>query len=350
MSLERVSGARPSTDNQMARKLGRRDSEALGAVAALAIVAVLLLDPASAGSASSSNSAASCSTGAGNSTIVASDGVAWDPIDHRVYVSNAAAGTISVLKGACTIVATIRLPKGATPEAAIFDPHYGRVFITDFGLNQIYEVSGPKVVATITGKLSGPIAIVYDPDATVLLVADLWTARVTEVSGTNANTTIPTGVDPTGVAFDSHFGTVLVTNAYSDNVTILNATNPTLPPAFRPGTTGSYPYAIIFDPANSFDYIANYYSNNLTVMYGNGTKVGTISVAPDPCALGYSVAQSEVYVSNHGGHSVWAISGLAVFHKFKLGPGTRPLGVGYDSADREMYVSAAGIGEVIVLK
>ncbi len=334
----------------MSRRLVGHYRSALGLGLSSVVLVVLLSAPSAAGAATRSPVVAGCATGAGNSTVLGSAGVAWDPVDHRVYVANTGTRTISVIKGTCTLSGTIHLPKGANPYAATFDPQNGRVYVTDFGLNQIYEISGNRIIGTISGKLSGPIAILYDPDASELLVADLWTDRVTVVAGTNANTTIPTGLDPNGLALDPHFGTVLVTNAYSDNVTLLNATNPTLPPVYRPGITGTWPCAVVFDPANDFDYIANYYSDNLTVLYGNGTKVGTIDVAAGPSALSYSVSRAQVYVSNHGGNSVWAVRGLSVSHKFKLGAHSGPLGLAYDGADHDVYVSGEGLGEVYVLK
>jgi hypothetical protein len=47
---------------------------------------------------------------------------AFDPVSHDVYVPNRDSGNLSILNGACKVVATVTFPSGAAPFGAGFNP------------------------------------------------------------------------------------------------------------------------------------------------------------------------------------------------------------------------------------
>src|SRR4029077_1365695 len=97
---------------------------------------------------------------------------AYDPVRHYVYVPNQGNGTITVLKGTCTLVGTITLPSGASPIDMAFDPQNNMVYATDDSLNAVYVISGTTVMSTITNPLlPSPWAILYDPGDNMMLVS-----------------------------------------------------------------------------------------------------------------------------------------------------------------------------------
>ncbi len=310
--------------------------------AVLGTVAMLAASGGLAAAAAPKGVLTSCTTGA---TATAA---AWDPVTHRMYVTNAGAGTISLLKGTCTVSAKITTPSLSTPYGIAFDPSNNYVYATDFYLNQVYVISGTTVIATITG-FSEPAGIAYDPGDGVMVVANYGGNTVSLISGTSLSSSVAVGSFPIAVAYDPYFSVVLVTNVLSDNVTLLNATYPFLATGHGSAPTGSDPYAVAYDPANDADYVANYGSDNVTVMYGNGYVVGSVRVATGPWGVAFSPAALSMYVANGGSNSVWVISGLSVTHKDKLGGTSAPRGLGYDDLNDDMYATGYNSGKTYVL-
>ena len=69
------------------------------------------------------------------------------------------------------------------------------------------------------------------------------------------NITVGSDTGPNGIAYDPSNGYLYVANFNSNNVTVINgATNTVVVPSI---TMGSYPRAIAYDPLNGYLYVAN---------------------------------------------------------------------------------------------
>lgn len=278
-------------------------------------------------------------------------GVAWDPVDHRVYVSNFGAGTVSVLKGTCSIVGTIRLPNfGAQPFGIAFDPSNDWVYVVDSALDQVYAIDGTKLVATVTGNFSYPVGIAYDPAAGIMLVTNWAPAKgyITTINGTSANRTIAVGGQPVGISYDPFYNVVLVANELSDNITFINASSPSTP-HHRSLAVGTRPYSIAFDPSDGDDYVSNGVGNNVTVFTGAGVHVGSVVVGRYPAGLVYSPSSLSVYVAVAHDNSVSVVHGLTVTSKVRLGRGADPSWLAYDDRNNDVFVAGYLSGTIYVL-
>jgi hypothetical protein len=61
----------------------------------------------------------------------------YDPVNHEMYIPNSLSSNITVFKGTCTKVGTIKLPSGSFPLQAAFDPQNNHMYVTDNLLNQV---------------------------------------------------------------------------------------------------------------------------------------------------------------------------------------------------------------------
>jgi YVTN family beta-propeller protein len=160
---------------------------------------------------------------------------------------------------------------------------------------QIYSagteiVSDPVTGAAITGTVS---------------VVDLPSMKVTG--------TISTGLHPTGMAF--HGGNLLVANAYSDSISVINTTTNAVVrtinlglPIGVPGQGSAYgagPNSIAVDNANNVAYVALYNANAIAVVdLTNGAVnpvLGMIPVAYAPSSVVLDHANHSLIVANDKG-------------------------------------------------
>ncbi|HYA58238.1 MAG TPA: YncE family protein [Thermoplasmata archaeon] len=271
----------------------------------------------------------------------------YDPVNHDVYVPNAKSGNITVLSGTCKHVGSIKLPSGAYPVYAAFDPQNDRMYVSDYALNQVYEIRGTSVVYTFNQNFNGPMGEVWDPGNSAMLVASYNSNQVIAIQGINY-TSINTGTGPSYLAYDPYFATVLVTNFFTDNVTIINALS------FRHvGDTpaGSGPMDIAFDPVNDYDYVTNEYSGNVTVMWGDGTGVGSIGGFKTPAGVAFNQANLRMYVAEYSSKlgKVAQVTALKQVGSNNTVSGAQPLGLAFDEYNNYMYVTNFGGSTVYIL-
>jgi DNA-binding beta-propeller fold protein YncE len=272
----------------------------------------------------------------------------YDPVRHYVYVPNQASGNISVLSGTCTHVGTITLPLGASPISAAFNPSTNTMYVTDDGLNQVYVILGLTVLHTLTSSLiTAPREIIYDPgDAMMLLTNDFSTYSVVGIQGSSVVGMVGVGSYPQGLCYDPFYGTVLVVNYLSSNVSILNALTP-LNGVIATVAVGFDPKACVYDPANQRDYVTNYGDNNVSVLLGNGFSVGNVSVGSLPSGIGWDQATLQVWVANTGHGALSLIQGFSVVKT--IFPGVpSPQGMAFDEYNNRMYVASYGGNSVYV--
>ena len=273
---------------------------------------------------------------------------AYDPVDHYVYVPNAGSASLSILTGSCKVVTTVSFGTGV-PEAAGFNPTNNRVYVTDLGRDQVYVISGTKLVTTITSTtFDEPYGVTFDPGHGWMAIANYGSDKVSFISGNSVVGTTTVGSAPLLLAYDPFFGRLLVSNAGSNNVTSMNATDPTDGRDNINIPVGAVPKGIAFDYADERDYVTNIGSNNVSVFYGDGAEVGSVDVGTEPETAVWDPATLSVDVVNYGSTNVSVIQGLAVIKTIKGVSGSGILGIEYDGATDQLFVTGYGNGKVYV--
>lgn len=267
---------------------------------------------------------------------------AYDPVNHDVYVPNHMSGNLTILSGACKVVATVSFPSGALPFVSGFDPSNSEVYVTDANLNQVYVISGTRIIDTITSpSFDEPRGIAFDPRDAVMAVANFGSNTVTFIdASTNKIAGMTTvGSAPYMFAYDPRYARLLVSNYDSDNVTSLNAASPTVEKDNINIPAGDGPVGIAFDPADQYDYVANVFSNNVTVISAIGHQYGSVPAGSQPYDVVWDQADLSVDAASYISDTVSVIKGLKVVDTI-TGPSSAGfVGIEYDDATDQVFVT-----------
>ncbi|MGC2035704.1 MAG: YncE family protein, partial [Thermoplasmata archaeon] len=281
----------------------------------------------------------------------AGDSPAWDaydPVDHEVYVANQGAAvsgpdnqSLTILNGACKILAAVPLPSIGEPEGDAFDPVSNTVYVTDAVNDEVYVISGTKLVHTITNAtFDAPYGVAFDPANGEMAVANSALNTVSFLSGYKVVGTATVGSGPFLFAYDPADVRLLVTNINSDNVTSMNAAAPTDEKANINIPVGLDPHGIAFDVTDSDVYVANVFSHNVTVITGTGGRVGSVPVGSEPEGAVWDQAKLSVYVTNSGSANLSEIQALKVVHTLSVPSYLGVIGIAYDDTTGQVVVVA----------
>jgi DNA-binding beta-propeller fold protein YncE len=302
-----------------------------------------------------------------------SEFAAYDPVNHYVYVSSLANYIVvlnsTVTGGTCNVKTNIKLPAGAGPEGLAFAPSDDQVYVADSNLNQVYVINGTKVVATITNitclhssfhcGFSEPFAVAYDPDDGQILVTNSGAANVTAI-GTGPYNGLVYGIQtggliPDGIAYSAAGDVMIVTNWGSNDVSWFGAQY-SQTPAVSSIPVGAEPIGVAADPflaVYGYSYVTNYGSDNVTTIAPNGvlSSPNSIPVGSGPVSITFDQSNLRMYVANHFSDNVSVIGGApgAVVRSIKLPNSSYLEGIVYDDENGDVYVVGTGNQDIYVL-
>jgi YVTN family beta-propeller protein len=110
---------------------------------------------------------------------------------------------------------------------------------------------------------------------------------------------------------------------------------------------GSQPFSVVVNPLANRIYVANYLSNNVTVINGATQTTSTVAVGASPVGMAVDAEAGKVYVGNSQGSSVSVIrtSGHTVQ---TLAVGAVPSRLSVDPLNHKVYVSHS-TGEIVTI-
>jgi DNA-binding beta-propeller fold protein YncE len=329
-------------------------SSGVGAVAVSVAVVFLLVVPGAVGASVTTASALARSSKITHCSVAKNPGYpAYDPVNGYVYVPTSS-GTVDIVKAPCKSFASITFLSGSNLAYAAFDPQDNYVYVTDFGLNQVYVLSGTGIVTTINGGwFDAPRGIVYDPSAAGMLVANSGSDNVTGILGTQAYSLLSLPGSPEEISIDPVYGSIDVTLPESNEFITAGPNDPLYAPpttVYTWSTGTGVPVEIAYDPAIPATFVGNMYTNNLTVLYSASAGLASVNVGTEPEGICYSTDSQYMFVLNTGSNSVSEVnSALHVAKTVKLGSGVGPLGCAYDDATGQMYVTGTYSDELYVV-
>jgi DNA-binding beta-propeller fold protein YncE len=297
------------------------------------------------GNASSASMSVKATCHAGNDPYM----LAYDPVNHWMYVPNSNSGNVSVLSRTCHLVGTI--DTGGVPTHAAFDPANNEMYVAAL-TDVVWVVHGLKIAHTISIGQQGvggqDTALVWDSDAGMMLLAGGGsTSTVYGIQGTTVVGSVGVDSGPQGLCYDPYHHTVLVVSGGypgSASVTILNAYTPLTSPIVASvpiSVPNSDPRTCAYDPANNYDYIDNSYGGDgVWVLYGNNAStVGIVYTGYGNLGIAWDQAALAMYVADYG--HVTVIRGLSIVKTITT-PDTNYLGgAAYDEENDLMYVTDA---------
>ena len=267
-------------------------------------------------------------------------GIAYNPSNGYMYVTNLNGGTVNVISGA-TVVATI--PVGSNPYGIAYNPTNGYMYVSSVNvLRHGKRNFRDDVSSNNYRRLANPQGIAYNPSNGYMYVMNLRDSTVSVISGTTVVATIPAvGNGPMQAAYNPSNGYMYVVSIGSATGTV-NVISGTTSVATITGL--SSPQGIAYNPTNGDMYVADTGSNTVSVISGT-TVVASITMQSSPTGIAYNPSNGNMYVT--GDTTVSVISGTTIVATI-LGQST-PIGIAYNPTNGDMYVTNLGTGVVSIL-
>jgi len=318
-----------------------RSSLAIGGVLLLLVV---LLMPAAAAATGPAASAPQCSVGSPGAS--SANGIAYDPSNQLMYVSDADLQTIAVVSATCTVVATIHTPSSSNgPSSVVFDPSNNLVYVSAFLADEVYYISNQTQLGTVHGTFNDPTGLAYDPSDREVWVTDDGSHNASLIQNTSVVGTVDVGNCPWGVAYSPYKNSMVVANYCIDKATVIGASSDRITSRIRVGTN---PVAIAYDPNDHHTYVTNSGSDNVSVIDPNGSVITTIHVGHEPWGAAYDLTTHEIFVTNGMSNSISVLSSKSVVQILHTPTNSGPLAVAWSGVNGKMYVVGLYSGTVYV--
>ena len=145
-------------------------------------------------------------------------------------------------------------------------------------------------------------------------------------------------IEPFGVTFDSMNGNLYVADFGTNNTTVIDSSNNSV---IKTVPVADAPTASAVNSSNGNVYVTSFeYHGNVSVINGTtNTVLKTIPVGTGPHAIAYDSSNGYVYVSNMEGNSISVINGNTNTVVKTIAVGTGPDGIAFDSSNGYMYVA-----------
>jgi YVTN family beta-propeller protein len=269
----------------------------------------------------------------------------YDPATSEFGVVNAGtyllSANLTLLDGR-TLGAVASVPLDVRPTGVAFDSGDGQMYVTDNAGNSTYWidpttnlVAGVASVGPQPTVLATPI--VYASTSYRLFAIDPATTSVLALNAARQLlATIPVGLSPIDLAYDSVNGYVFVAQDLDGNLSVINSATDAV--------IGSLPIALDqnlravgVDTATNEVYVANFGAGNVTVFGAtNFTKLATIPVGSEPSSVVYDPTNQTIFIGNYGSGNVSVISGATrrVVDSFTL---SDPSAMTFDPATNALY-------------
>ncbi len=240
-------------------------------------------------------------------------GLAVDPVQHHLYVAEAASGNVTVYDSrTLTLLARIAVP--ADPTSIAIDTRDSGVFVWYANLGSVTILDGINL--TVTGSIAvGPqligdptSAMVYDP-----LTNDLYLGNGTSLVLFNASSgaflrSIPLGYAayPASMVLNGSGGWIYVALSGSQRVDVVNATSARIVKTWAFGSGGWLgnriePTLLAFEPQSGELLVGAYGTTNISVLNGTtGAAVRAVDYPTKPTGLGLDPATDLMFVSLAG--------------------------------------------------
>lgn len=275
-----------------------------------------------------------------NGTFADPIGIAFDPANNDMYVTNLLSNYVSVISSTSNAVITkIILPDPEGGLQVTYDPVNNDMYVTNeaTGNVSVIDSSTNEVVNTINVGTSAS-GIAYDGCA---CSGDLYVSDNLGVTALSSNALSPTLVNTTcGCgAFGMPVFDPVNNEMYffgKNNLTIINSKDNTVMGSIAVGNSPEY---AVFDPSNNFIYVTDSQDNSVSFVGATSFTITSTVKISNPTYEAYDPANGFLYVTN--GNLVGEVSALntATNEVTKIAVGLKPLGIAYDSDNGFIYVA-----------
>ena len=168
----------------------------------------------------------------------------------------------------------------------------------------------------------------------------------------NRNGVITSGIQvdsyPVGIAANPNTGKIYVANEFSNTVSIIDETTDKIQATIK---VGSFPYGIDVNPLNNRVYVANRGSNTISVIDGStNLKMADVHVGNSPIDVAVNPSSSLVYVTNIESGTVSIIDGITNTVSSTIKVGNIPYAIAVNPVTNMTYITDIGDGRISILQ
>ena len=310
--------------------------------------------------------------------------VAVNPASNKIYVPNYCGndptcsthyGTVTEIDGKTLATATVAV--GIRPDAVAVNPVTNKIYVVNLcgsdptcsliqnsGVNETVTAIDGTTLSTVTLSVGfdqfsfQPNAVAVNPLTNkIYVIAPCGTdpscnsnGTVTVIGGTTnlILATITVGFLPEAVAVNRVTNEIYVANWGSNNVTVIDGVNNVvIPPAVPVGTL---PYALAINELTNQIYVANSGSSNsvtvIDAVHNNNTT--NVLVGSSPQAVSVNPVTNLTYVLNQSSNNMTVING-SNNASLPVPVGATPFAVGVDAVTNKIYVTNLAGNTVTVI-
>jgi YVTN family beta-propeller protein len=168
----------------------------------------------------------------------------------------------------------------------------------------------------------------------------------------NKNGIITSGIQvdsyPVGIAVNPNTGKIYVANEFSNTVSVIDETTDKIQATVK---VDSFPYGIDVNPLTNRVYVANRGSNTMSVIDGStNLKMADVHVGNSPIDVAVNPSSSLVYVTNIESGTVSVIDGITNTVSSTIKVGSIPYAIAVNPLTNMVYVTDIGDGSVSILQ
>ena len=260
--------------------------------------------------------------------------IASDSVTNRVYVANYGSNNVTVINGATDSTTTVTV--GTNPNAIAVNTLTNKIYVANYGSGNITVIDGTTNSTTTVTVGTNPIAIAINTITNMIYVANYGSNNVSVINGvTDSMTTVSTGTNsaPQGIAVNPVTNKIYVANVKGNNVTIINGVNSstiTIPSV-------ADPYTIAVNTVTNKVYV-NSGSYNIIVIDGATDSTTTVTVGTNPNVIAVNILTNKIYVANYSSSNVTIVDG-ATDSTDTVTVGTNPSAIAVNTQTNKIYVA-----------
>ena len=248
--------------------------------------------------------------GSTNQTATVSAGrypfaIAVNATTNKIYVANHDSNTVTVVNGWNNSTSTVNV--GRAPSAIAVNSASNRIYVANNGSNDVAIIDGATNSVTTVAVGTSPRAIAINPVTNRIYVANYRSNNVSMIDGVSGSVTnVPVGASPVAIAVDAVRNQVFVANMAGNSGTVIDGASL----ATTMVDSGPAPAAVEVEPVTAQAFFVNYdYLGGLTML--DEASGATISTATGiyPIALAVDSASNRIYVANSYSNTVSVVAG-----------------------------------------
>lgn len=283
-------------------------------------------------------------------------GMAYDPKNERMYVTNSESNTVSVIDTDTNTVLGNPIKVGTSPKGIAYDPENERMYVANFGSSTVsmIDTTSNQAVGSVIPVGTSPVGIAYDPVNQRMYTANLDNdslSVIDTITNTVLGDPIKLGTSPKGIAYDPENERMYVTSFGAKGRIFAIDTN-TNTMVGSPIEIGSIPQSIAYDSFHHRMYVTNYGSGSVSVVDTNSTNTKSGSLYVDaPYGLAYDHIKQRMYVSNPSNNAINIIETKTnTVLEDPIYIDGIPQGIAYDPSNMQLYIANDNASVVSVVE